>query len=183
VKRRFAVKTGDRERIVELDDGVVRVDGRDVDVSVTQVSPGIWSLRRGDEQTIAEVDGQSGQGRTVGTAGAPMKLVVEVKRPGQDAVVVAAEVADARRASIVAPARPAAGGVPVVVRSPIPGRVVKLLVKAGDAVTAGQTLVVLEAMKMENELRAPRAGRVVQVDARCVEGAPVESGQDLITVG
>ena len=52
MKRRFAVKTGDRERIVELDDGVVRVDGRDVDVSVTQVSPGIWSLRQGNEQTL-----------------------------------------------------------------------------------------------------------------------------------
>jgi len=180
VKRRFAVKTGDRERIVELDDGVVRVDGRDVDVRVTQVSPGIWSLRRGNEQTIAQVDGQGGQS---GTAGSPTKLVVEIRRPGQDAVIVAAEVADARRASIVAAARPSAGGAPVVVRSPIPGRVVKLLVKAGDAVAAGQTLVVLEAMKMENELRAPRAGRVVDVDARCVEGAPVESGQDLVTVG
>jgi biotin carboxyl carrier protein len=176
VKRRFAVKTGDRERIVELDDGAVRVDGRDVDVSVAQVSPGIWSLRRGSEQTIAEVDGQGG-----GQAGSPAKLVVEIKRPGHDAVVVAAEVADARRASIVAPARPAAGGAPVVIRSPIPGRVVKLLVKAGDAVTAAQTLVVLEAMKMENELRAPRAGRVL--DVRCAEGAAVESGQDLVTVG
>ena len=177
MKRRFAVKTGDRERIVELDDGAVRVDGRDVDVSVTQVSPGIWSLRRGSEQTIAEVDGQAG------ATAATVKLVVEIKRPGQDAIVVAAEVADARRASIATAARPAAGGAPVVVRSPIPGRVVKLLVKAGDTVAAGQTLVVLEAMKMENELRAPRAGRVVQVDARCTEGAAVESGQDLVTVG
>ena len=114
-------------------------------------------------------------------AGSTAKLAVEIRRPGQDAVVVAAEVADARRASIVAPARPAAGGAPVVVRSPIPGRVVKLLVKAGDAVTAGQTLVVLEAMKMENELRAPRAGRVL--DVRCAEGAAVEAGQDLVTVG
>ena len=181
MKRRFAVKTGDRERIVELDDGVVRVDGRDVDVSVTQVSPGIWSLRQGNEQTIAEVDGQAGQGGQAGKSGMPTKLAVEIKRPGRDAVVVATEVADARRASIVAPARPTAGGAPVVVRSPIPGRVVKLLVKAGDGVSAGQTLVVLEAMKMENELRAPRAGRVL--DVRCVEGAPVESGQDLITVG
>ena len=183
MRRRFAVKTGDRERIVELDDGAVRVDGRDVGVTVTQVSPGIWSLRRGNEQTIAEVDGQGGATGTAGTGGLTTKLVVEIKRPGQDAVVVAAEVADARRASIVAPARPAAGGAPVVVRSPIPGRVVKLLVKAGDAVSVGQTLVVLEAMKMENELRAPRTGRVVEVDARCVEGAPVESGQDLVTVG
>ena len=180
MKRRFAVKVGDRERIVELDDGAVRVDGRDVDVSVAQVSPGIWSLRRGSEQTIAEVDGQGGAGAAPGAAA---KLVVEIKRPGQDAIVVAAEVADGRRASIVTAARPPAGGAPVVVRSPIPGRVVKLLVKAGDAVSAGQTLVVLEAMKMENELRAPRAGRVVDVDVRCTEGAAVESGQDLVTVG
>jgi biotin carboxyl carrier protein len=178
VKRRFAVKTGDRERIVELEDGAVRVDGRDAGVTCTQVAPGIWSLRRGDEQTIAEVDGQ---GRRGGNGGSGGKLVVEIKRPGQDAVVIAAEVADARRASAAAPARPAGDAAPAVVRSPIPGRVVKLLVKAGDTATAGQTLVVLEAMKMENELRAPRAGRVLEV--RCAEGAAVESGQDLVTVG
>ena len=65
-------------------------------------------------------------------------------------------------------------------RSPIPGRLIKLLVKAGDAVTAGQTMVVLEAMKMENELAAPRAGRVAEV--RCAEGAAVEAGQDLVVV-
>jgi glutaconyl-CoA/methylmalonyl-CoA decarboxylase subunit gamma len=174
VKRRFAVKIGDRERIVELDDGAARVDGRDVDVSCAQVSPGIWSLRRGSEQTIAQVD-------ALGSSASSSKLAVEIRRPGADAVVVAAEVTDARRASIVAPARPAGAAAPVVVRSPIPGRVVKVLVKAGDAAAAGQTLVVLEAMKMENELRAPRAGRVL--DVRCTEGATVESGQDLVTVG
>ena len=65
-------------------------------------------------------------------------------------------------------------------RSPIPGRLIKLLVKVGDAVTAGQTMVVLEAMKMENELGAPRAGRVAEL--RCAEGAAVEAGQDLVVV-
>jgi biotin carboxyl carrier protein len=63
-------------------------------------------------------------------------------------------------------------------RAPIPGRVVKVLVKAGDAVKAGQTLVVLEAMKMENELRAPRAGSVTEV--RAAEGTAVEAGQELV---
>jgi biotin carboxyl carrier protein len=44
--------------------------------------------------------------------------------------------------------------------APIPGRLIKVLVRAAERVTAGQTLMVLEAMKMENELRAPRAGIV-----------------------
>jgi glutaconyl-CoA decarboxylase len=94
--------------------------------------------------------------------------------------VVAAEVTDARRAAIAAPSRAAAGAAPITVRSPIPGRLIKLLVKVGDAVAAGQTMVVLEAMKMENELGAPRAGHVAEL--RCAEGAAVEAGQDLVVV-
>ncbi|HXT96077.1 MAG TPA: acetyl-CoA carboxylase biotin carboxyl carrier protein subunit, partial [Polyangia bacterium] len=93
---------------------------------------------------------------------------------------LAAEVADARRAKIAAPARAGNDAAPVTIRSPIPGRVVKLLVKAEETVQAGQTVVVLEAMKMENELRAPRAGRVTAV--RCAEGTAVEAGQDLVVI-
>jgi biotin carboxyl carrier protein len=62
----------------------------------------------------------------------------------------------------------------------MPGRVVKVLVAVGDAVAARQGLVVVEAMKMENELRAPRAGRVSEVRAR--EGAPVEANTVLIVL-
>ena len=54
----------------------------------------------------------------------------------------------------------APGTGPRSIVSPMPGRIVKVLVKAGDTVAAHQGLVVVEAMKMENELRAPRAGRV-----------------------
>jgi biotin carboxyl carrier protein len=92
---------------------------------------------------------------------------------------VGAEVVDARRARVVVPERGGGdGGAAVTVRAPIPGRVVKVLVKGGDAVKAGQTLVVLEAMKMENELRAPRAGTVTEV--RAAEGTAVEAGQELV---
>ena len=164
----LAVKIDGKERTVEIDDAGVRVDGQPVDVALTQAEPGVWILRRGGEQTVAQVDGRGG------------KLAVEIRRPGRDAVVVAADVSDARRASIVTPARAAAGGAPITVRSPIPGRLIKLLVKAGDAVAAGQTMVVLEAMKMENELAAPRAGRIAEV--RCSEGTAVEAGQDLVVV-
>ncbi len=62
----------------------------------------------------------------------------------------------------------------VVVAAPMPGRIVRVLVAPGDQVTARQGLVVVEAMKMENELRAPRAGRVKEVSV--VPGASVEAG-------
>jgi biotin carboxyl carrier protein len=168
VRRVLTVSIDGKERIVEIDEGGVRVDGQPVDVALTQAEPGVWILRRGNEQTVAQVDGRAG------------KMAVAIRRAGCDTVVVAADVSDARRASIVAPARTAAGGAPITVRSPIPGRLIKLLVKVGDAVAAGQTMVVLEAMKMENELGAPRAGRIAEV--RCAEGTAVEAGQDLVVV-
>src|SRR5918995_7432235 len=62
-------------------------------------------------------------------------------------------------------ARPAAAG-PLRVRAPMPGRLVRVLVEPGQEGRAGGGLVVMEAMKMENELRAPRAGRVAEVHAR-----------------
>jgi biotin carboxyl carrier protein len=56
----------------------------------------------------------------------------------------------------------------------MPGKVVRVLVKAGDAVQARQPLIVVEAMKMENELRAARAGTVAELHAR--EGSSVDAG-------
>jgi len=64
--------------------------------------------------------------------------------------------------------------------SPMPGRIVKVLVREGDTVAAQQGLVVVEAMKMENELRAPRAGQVTAV--KVVEGMSVEASAVLVTL-
>ena len=69
---------------------------------------------------------------------------------------------------------------PVVVRAPMPGIVRAVQVKAGDAVKAGQPLVILEAMKMENELRAEHAGVVREVKA--VAGSPVDGGAPLVVI-
>jgi biotin carboxyl carrier protein len=139
-------------------------------VELVEAEPGLWILRQAQSgaQTVAAVDGSGA------------KLTVEIRRPGADPLVLVAEVTDARRAKIAAPARAGNDTAPVTLRSPIPGRVVKVLVKADDAVKAGQTVIVLEAMKMENELAAPRAGRVSLV--RCAEGMAVEAGQDLLTI-
>jgi biotin carboxyl carrier protein len=69
---------------------------------------------------------------------------------------------------------------PIAIVSPMPGRIVKVLVGEGDAVAARQGLVVVEAMKMENELRAPRAGTVTEVRVR--KGALVEANVVLVVM-
>jgi biotin carboxyl carrier protein len=67
---------------------------------------------------------------------------------------------------------------PATVRAPMPGLVVRILVETGQEVAAGAGIVVLEAMKMENELKAPAAGVVKGV--RVAAGEPVEKGQVLV---
>jgi biotin carboxyl carrier protein len=69
---------------------------------------------------------------------------------------------------------------PKAVKAPMPGRVVRVLVAAGDEVAAQQGLIVIEAMKMQNELKSPKAGRIIRVAAQ--EGETVQSGQVLIVV-
>jgi glutaconyl-CoA decarboxylase len=72
-----------------------------------------------------------------------------------------------------------AGG-PVDVRAIIPGRIAAVNVASGDAVTAGQQLLVLEAMKMQNELRAPRDGTIDRVAVSV--GETVEVGDLLLVI-
>jgi biotin carboxyl carrier protein len=62
----------------------------------------------------------------------------------------------------------------------MPGKVVRVLVKAGDRVAARQPVVVVEAMKMENELRASREGTVAEVHVR--EGMSVDAGALLVVI-
>ena len=64
--------------------------------------------------------------------------------------------------------------------APMPGRIVKVLVKPGQSVSARQPLLVVEAMKMENELRAPRGGTVAEV--RVAEGSSVEANAVLVVL-
>jgi len=66
------------------------------------------------------------------------------------------------------------------VSAPMPGKIVRVLVAAGDTVRAGQPLAVIEAMKMENELRAGRGGIVAEVRAR--QGDSVDTGALLVVI-
>jgi biotin carboxyl carrier protein len=65
-------------------------------------------------------------------------------------------------------------------RALMPGKVIKLLVQAGAAVEPGQGLIVVEAMKMQNEMKSPKKGIVSRIHA--VEGATVVAGEALIVV-
>ena len=78
-----------------------------------------------------------------------------------------------------AAARTAAGGERIC--APMPGNILSVNVAAGDAVKKGQVLMILEAMKMENEIMAPCDGTVTSVAA--VKGSSVESGALLCTIG
>ncbi|HVH73172.1 MAG TPA: acetyl-CoA carboxylase biotin carboxyl carrier protein subunit, partial [Candidatus Dormibacteraeota bacterium] len=67
------------------------------------------------------------------------------------------------------------------IAAPMPGKVVRLLVKAGDPVEASQGLLVVEAMKMQNEIRSPKSGTIERV--LVAEGQAVNAGEVLLIVG
>ena len=92
--------------------------------------------------------------------------------------VIRARASDARKRRVAREADGPDG--PVQIAAPMPGRVVKILAPAGTAVTRGDGIIVLEAMKMENELKAPRDGTVASVLVE--EGQGVEGGALLATI-
>ena len=94
------------------------------------------------------------------------------------AYAVEVEEAGAASAPAAAPAPAAAGGQSV--DAPMPGKILDIKVKAGDAVSFGQCVVVMEAMKMETEIVAPAAGTVASVNVSV--GDAVDTGAVLVTL-
>ena len=161
-----------------------------------------YIVQVGDERHEVEVagdavtvDGEATAARLVDVPGTPVRLVglgdevhrvVARRHPGRgrytlwvDGYRYEVEALDERTRTIrdlSAATAVAAGPAPLV--APMPGLVVRVAVAEGDEVAAGQGLVVMEAMKMENELRAPAAGRVKRVAV--VPGTAVEKGAVLV---
>lgn len=94
------------------------------------------------------------------------------------AAAAPAPVAAAPAAASVSAAPALAAG--EVVKSPMPGNILKINVTVGQKVNEGDTLLVLEAMKMENEIAAPKAGTVAQIIVS--KGAVVETGAPLVVI-
>ena len=151
---------------------LVSVNGRLVHVDAVRNGP-VWSFLIAAPATDPRMSRRS---HLVG---------VEERRTGTVIVQV-----DGRQVPVTLPASPgraprqpgprADGSGPEHVIAPMPGRVIKMLVKPGDRVAPRQPVVIIEAMKMQNELRALRAGRVS--DVRVTEGVLVDAGAPLVVI-
>jgi biotin carboxyl carrier protein len=158
---------GAKKRAVELEkDGSayrVKLDGKPVNADVMPVAPNTISVLL-DGQAF-EVHVTPSLDGTIKLQSGPHEFTAELQDPRawQGRRHGAAEVEG--RQHIVAP---------------MPGKVIRLLVKAGDEVEAGQGLVVMEAMKMQNEIRSPKTGRVERLQIK--EGQNVNAGDVLCVV-
>ncbi len=129
--------------------------------SVIEVEPGIYSVLLGGRSFEARIE-RVQEGWAVHING--RRLLLEVVDPRR----LSRTVGGSHREGLQK------------LTAPMPGKVVRLLVGEGDRVEAGQGLVVVEAMKMQNEMKAPKPGRVVSVPAR--EGATVTAGEVLAII-
>jgi biotin carboxyl carrier protein len=170
----FEIAINDRSRTVSVERTApgrfrVLVDGAPYDVDAVRAGAfGLSLLAHADGGTSREIQ------VSPAAAGAPGQLLV-----GIEGRIVAASVngGRTRRGGAAGVAR--AEGEQAIV-APMPGRVVRVLVAPGDAVAARQSVVVVEAMKMENELRSPKAGRVR--DVTVTPGTSVEAGRVLVVI-
>jgi biotin carboxyl carrier protein len=164
---------------VDLDRGVLRWDGHEVPANLVQDGFAKVELEIAGEKFLVE-------GWPPGNADPPAPLVVNGERFAATIVrstVPAATPSRPAPAPVAAAApspspAPSAGGTPVL--PPMPGRVVELRVHEGDRVTKGQVLLVLEAMKMRNEVASPVAGIVASVHVAA--GANVRAREAMLTV-
>jgi acetyl/propionyl-CoA carboxylase alpha subunit len=165
---RYIVQVGDREVEVVLAEDGVTVDGEPMSAHLTEEDRApVRLLSIGNVLHRIAVRRGEGRGRYT--------LWVDGYRFETEALD---ERTRAIRALSAATAG-AAGPSPLV--APMPGLVTKVLVAPGDQVQPGQGLVVMEAMKMENELRAPAGGSVKAV--RVTPGTAVEKGAVLVELG
>jgi biotin carboxyl carrier protein len=145
----------------------VAVDGRTIEIdpgqldAALQVEPGVYSVL---------VDGASYEVSVMET---PQGLNAEVS--GRRFTVEVRDPRDTSRSS-----RASIGGGRQSITAPMPGKVVRVLVNLGDSVDVGQGLVVVEAMKMQNEMKASRPGRVIEL--RAGAGETVGAGDTLVVL-
>jgi pyruvate carboxylase subunit B len=139
-----------REGVLHREEGKLAVDTREL--------PGLLSLRLGDR--MWRVEHLGGHRWRVNGRELESRVLTELEHRFAS-FGAGAEAGEARQLTV-----------------PMPGRVVKVLVRPGEEVARGQGLVIVEAMKMENELKAPRAAVVSAV--RVTEGQGVEKGAVLL---
>jgi biotin carboxyl carrier protein len=119
------------------------IDGRAIDVDAVEVSPGIYSILIGGQSFEARIAPQADFALRVTVAKREYHATIRNPRKWTRNRGLGAEAAGSQQ-----------------LRAPMPGKIVLLLAKAGDHVDVGQGIVVMEAMKMQNEIRSPKSGIV-----------------------
>jgi len=140
----------------------VTIAGRTHEVDAATLPNGALSLFIGDASYTVEFDGE----------GHAISALVKNQE-------IRLELVDARSWRESQNRQPALSGRQVV-SAPMGGKVVRVLVEVGSTVVVGQGLMVIEAMKMENELKSPKTGKVVELNAR--EGSAVENNALLVVI-
>ncbi len=163
------------------------VEGREMTIVIEPSADGRWQVSV-NGQGARLVDAVEIRPGTWSLLADGLSLMVDLDRRTPAAVLFAGvearvELVDARRRRLARSVAQGAQGAQngEVVRAPIAGRVVKLLVAAGDQVAADQGVAVLEAMKMENEIKAARGGVVETLHVQ--PGQSVDTQEPLITLG
>jgi biotin carboxyl carrier protein len=155
----------------ETVDGVrrFRIGNQAAEAHSEEITPGVYSLLLHGKSYEAFVSKRPGDAPGLG---GPYVIVVGLRR-------YLVELHDPRRWRRTGSSLEAEG--PQEIVAPMPGKIVKVLVVEGQEVARNQGLLMIEAMKMQNELRAPRAGRIERVYME--EGRGVESGARLLRLG
>ena len=163
----YFARSGGRDHWLDVRQGAdglrVRLDDREFSVDFLQVDAGLYSLLIGGrsyEIDLLEVE----EALMVLVDGQPFRVEIQEEREQRLRAAGKGEVKAGKR----------------VVTAPMPGKVVRLLVRPGDAVQPGDGIIVVEAMKMENELKAPAAGTVKEI--RVEEGRAVGGGDVLVVI-
>ena len=170
MKRELIVNTGGQDRTVVVEGPAengtfnVSIDGTARQVDAKLIRPGTWSLEIGGRNYLVDLDKRPAlQGKVAASVGA------------SEAVLSVEDAAHRRLAAAAAPRNQARGE---ALRAPIAGKVVKLLVAIGESVAPGHAVIVLEAMKMENEIVSERGGTVKAVHKQA--GQAVDTGDLLV---
>ena len=176
MKRELVVTAEGRDRTVIVDgpgpDGRFRIsiDGVEHGVDAAQLRPGSWSLIIAGRSYQVDLDRRRG--------GIAASVAAGDGADGADNVMLQVEDALHRRLASAAGTRAQARGESI--RAPIAGKVVKVMVAVGDTVAPGSAVIVLEAMKMENELAAERGGTVSAIHKAA--GQAVDTGDLLVEI-
>ena len=163
---KYHVTLRNRTYVIDVEGGAVTVDGERLEAHLAIVpgTPLVQLLLGQDSWTVATQTLGPGR-RALGAAGERFEVEVQDDRSRQIEALTGRG------------KKPVQGG---VVKAPMPGMVVRVAVTAGQEVDAGAGLVVVEAMKMENELRAPQKGIVELIHVSA--GDRVEKGAPLVTL-